>query len=163
MDVPMGATNVRTLAASDALEHIAQHGRREAWPVLRQLVDVVNLVDAAGEDAAAELASRNRNVRVALGTASFLAPWLGDLVDLDRSTKRCCLEAWNGCLALDRRLDARRALTGRAALRARIAHESWLLRSAPNWATRVAYGTRLAVPLRTLVDSRVRPWPGGGR
>ncbi len=151
--VPAVGPSVRSLRLDDAFVHIAQHGRKEAWSTLRHLVDVVQLVDACGPDMTRELARTHRNVALALLTASRIAPWLDELADTaDSRTRALAAEAWENCLSLEYPLQIRSALTGGDARRSRLRHESWLARSAPDWATRRAWAVNLAVPLRGLVD-----------
>jgi hypothetical protein len=151
--MPSVGPNVRTLCLDDTFVHIAQHGRKEAWPTLRHLVDVVRLVEMCGPGTTRLLARTHRNVALAVLAASHLDPSLADLADTaDRHTRALADEAWHGCLSLEYPLHIRRALTGRDALRTRLRYESWLARSAPDWATRRTWAINLAVPLRPLVD-----------
>jgi len=151
--VPAVGPSVRTLCLDDTFVHIAQHGRKEAWSTLRHLVDVVQLVDTRGPDMTRELTRAHRNVALAVLTASRIAPWLETLADsADSRTRSLAGEAWENCLSLEYPLNIRSALTGSDARRARLRYESWLARSAPDWATRRAWAVNLAVPLRGLVD-----------
>ena len=153
--VPMPAVGptVRTLCLDDTFVHIAQHGRKEAWPTLRHLVDVVRLVDVSGPERTRSLASAHRNVALALLTAAHIAPWLENLAErADHRTRALADEAWQDCLSLEFPLSTRRALNGWEARRTRLRYESWLARSAPDWATRRAWAAHLAIPLGPLVD-----------
>ncbi len=151
--LPSVGPTVRTLCLEDTFVHIAQHGRKEAWPTLRHLVDVVRLVHIAGPDRTRSLSSAHRNVALALRTAAHIAPWLQELADgADQRTGALADEAWRGCMSLEFPLSTRRALNGWEARRTRVRYESWLARSAPDWATRRAWAAHLAIPLGPLVD-----------
>lgn len=151
--VPAAGPTVRTLWLEDTFVHVAQHGRKEAWPTLRHLVDVVHLVGAYGPERSRDLACRHQNVAVAILTAAHLDPSLTELVGSAHAKVRALAqEAWHGCLSLEYPQQIRRALTGGPAWRTRWRYESWLLRSAPDWPTRADWALQLAVPLRPLVD-----------
>lgn len=155
--VAIGATVVPTLATAHALEHMAAHGRKEAWPYLRQLVDVVELAGLVGDDRAAEIAAEIPEVAAAFAVAAHLAPWLRDLTRVDGHAERMARDAWRGCLALDRRYHVRMALRGPAALRASVRHEWWLWRSAPDRRSRSGYAPRGALWLATHRPGRRTP------
>ena len=56
--LPAVGQGVRTLAPLQALEHLAQHGRKEAWPTLRHLVDIIELSECCGLQRVRDLARR---------------------------------------------------------------------------------------------------------
>ena len=151
--VPSVGPTVRTLCLDDTFVHIAQHGRKDAWPTLRHLLDVVRLVDACELEHTRDLVRTHRNVALAVQVAAHVAPWLEDSTgDADDRVRKLADEAWRNCLSLEFPLPARRELTASRARRMRVRYESWLARSAPDWATRRSWAVHLAVPLRPLVD-----------
>ena len=150
---PAAGPTVRTLCLEDTFIHIAQHGRKEAWPTLRHCVDVVRLVDVVGRGSSRDLAAAHRNVALAMLVAAQLDPSLTELVDETPRLRALAQEAWHGCLSLAYPRQIRRSLTGAQARRARWRYESWLARSAPDVRTRAVWALQLAVPLRLLIDS----------
>jgi hypothetical protein len=158
---------VRTLCAAHALEHVAQHGRKEAWLVLRQVMDVARLAVLCGPEVVGALAARSRNVRLAVAMAARvderLVGWHGPLGPLDR---RLVDEAWACCLGFGSyswRLQ-QPGVSGRVMLGARVGYTWWVLRSAPGWRARGHHVGRLVGRLRVLFDRRdrfLRGTPGG--
>jgi hypothetical protein len=154
--VPVLGPAARTLCPDDAFVHIAQHGRKEAWPTLRHLVDVARIAETIGPHRTRALARQHQNVALALTVSARVAPWLAELVDPGhRRVDALADEAWQGCLSLQYRLATRRNLPARSARRIRAQHESWVLRSAPDWATRLMGMVSLAIPVRLLIDPRL--------
>jgi hypothetical protein len=149
--VPEVGPTVRTLCPVDALDHIAQHGRKEHWPVLRQLVDVADLAAACGDDLE-ELVRTSPNARVALATAAHVDARLSDLPGIDRRARRLADEAWTGCLSLHWPLSTLWSATGLERVRVRARRESWDLRSAPSASVAAAHVGRALVPVRLLTD-----------
>ncbi len=152
---------VRTLGAAHALEHVAQHARKEAWLALRQVADVLRVARVCGPEVAGPLAARSRHVRLAMAMAARLAPgleaWAGPRGAADR---RLVDEGWRGCLGFGsyaaRQYDER----GWPLVAARWGHFSWVVRSAPGWGARWRHVTRLVGRSRVLVDPRHHFWRG---
>jgi hypothetical protein len=144
--VPSVGPHVRTLCAPDALVHMVEHGRKEAFPTLRSLVDIVRLADLSGRATVAELAkgrsSRARNLRLGLAVASAIAPDLADWVPLSGRCRRLADTALEGCLSLELGGGVRHTLgpRERAAVSAR--HQAWTFRSSPGPVSAVSYALR---------------------
>jgi hypothetical protein len=143
--------SVRTMCPTDALRHLAQHARKDAWPNLRHVVDVVRIADVCDARDVTTMAATEPNVALAMAmaghvTAMDLAGWTPD-----RRTLRLADEAWQGCLGLRNSLAQRNAATGRQAVATRARYEWWQMRSAPGWKARSSWAFKLAVPLRALV------------
>ena len=154
---------VRTLCVAHALEHVAQHGRKEAWLALRQLTDVARLAVLCGPEVVGALAERSRNVRLAVAMAARLDDrlqgWHGSLGPMDR---RLVDEAWERCLAFGSYAlrQQQPGVGGRELVVARAQHMGWVLRSAPGWRARGRHVGRLVVRSRVLFDRRHRFWHG---
>lgn len=143
--VTIGGRAVPTLDPAHALEHLAAHGRKEAWPYLRQVVDVVETAERVGAERLTRLATAHPEIASAIGVARFAAPWLDDVVDLGPGERRRGAEAWRGCLGLTHGYHLRMGLEGVAAWRSRFRHEWWTFRSAPSWRVRFGLDTRVAL------------------
>ncbi len=156
--VQIGAVFVPTLSPLHALEHMAQHGRKEVWPNLRSVVDIAWLAAVVDEYELRKLAATNRNVRIALALASRLVPSLGDLVQLDRSDRRVADEAWDHCLATDSPLLNARHFSGWEGLRQWLAHHWWMWRTAPSWSVRRSQLRIWIQRARGQFDRSRRPW-----
>lgn len=149
--LPAVGEGVRTLTPLQALEHLAQHGRKEAWPTLRHLVDIIELSDLCGRQQVWDLARRQSNLRLALATAAHLAPDLVDGIPIDRRSTRLAAEAWSGCLSLTKLHADRLCLKGTAAVKMRLSMAWWLMRSAPSWPTRFNHFLWLIGPIGAVV------------
>ena len=149
--LPAVGPQVRTLAPPQALQHLAQHGRKEAWPTLRHLVDIIELAEQCGPQQVRDLARRQANLRLALACAAHLAPELIDGVPIDRRSILLAEEAWNGCLSLTKVHADRLSLQGAAAARSRVSMAWWLMRSAPSWPVRLNHFLWLVGPIGAVV------------
>ena len=154
------AVGMRTLCPADALRHLAQHGRKDRWPTLRHVVDVVRLVDRCDPDEVAAMVRTEPNVALALAVAAHIA---GGTVDdpvlvggdvLSERSRRLADEAWRSCLSLDSTLSERRRHSGWRALVARCRYEGWQARSAPSLRAVLSWAARLIVPLGLVARSR---------
>ena len=155
--VTLGQSDVHTLCLDDALVHMSQHGRKEAWPSLRHLVDIVRIVDAIGPRRAAEIATEHVNVANAVLLASKIAPWMNDALPEVSGTQVALRDsAWAACLSLRNHRANYRALVGADARRHRRRHDVWLWRSAPTWRTRVAWLMRRVTPQALLLHTNHR-------
>ncbi|QVL52786.1 MAG: nucleotidyltransferase family protein [Cyanobium sp. M30B3] len=152
--LPAVGQGVRTLAPLQALEHLAQHGRKEAWPTLRHLVDIIELSECCGLQRVRDLACRQSNLRLALATAAHLSPDLIDGVPIDRRSTRLAAEAWAGCLSLTKVHADRLRLKGAAAVISRASMAWWLMRSAPSWPVRLNHFLWLVGPIGAVVRRR---------
>lgn len=155
--VPPLDDSVRTMCPADALRHVAQHARKDAWPTLRHVVDVVRLADVCDPGELSSMTRTEPNLALAMAvagnvTAMNIAGW-----ECDARTRRLADEAWRGCLGLLNSLAQRTAATGRQALAVRARYEWWLARSSPSWTTRVSWAIKLGVPLQKLVATRAAP------
>jgi hypothetical protein len=149
--------SVRTMCPTDALRHLAQHARKDAWPNLRHIVDVVRIADMCDPGDVTAMAATEPNVALAMAmaghvTAMDLAGWKPD-----RRTLRLADEAWQVCLGLRHSLAQRNAATGMQAVATRARFEWWQVRSAPGVRAKASWAFKLAVPLRILVRR-----PAGG-
>ena len=149
--LPAVGQGVRSLAPLQAVEHLAQHGRKEAWPTLRHLVDIIELAECCGQQPVRDLARRQANLRLALATAAHLSPGLIDGVPMDRRSILLAEEAWTGCLSLTKVHADRLHLQGAAAMKSRISMAWWLMRSAPTLPVIFNHFLWLVGPLGALV------------
>jgi hypothetical protein len=149
--LPAVGQGVRTLPPLQALEHLAQHGRKEAWPTLRHLVDIIELSECCGRQQVRDLARRQSNLRLALATAAHLSPDLIDGVPMDRRSTRLAAKAWTGCLSLTKVHADRLRLKGTAAVQSRLLMAWWLMRSAPSWPVRLNHFLWLVGPIGAVV------------
>ena len=139
---------VRTLCPTDALNHLAQHGRKDAWPTLRHVVDLVRVADRCEPNDLRDMAERLPNVALALAVAELATGMRVEHWHPAPRTRRLADEAWHSCLSLRNPL-AQRLQAGSPA--ARWQFEWWQIRSAPTWTSRMSWGCRLAIPLQRLV------------
>lgn len=152
--VPPLADTVRTLNPADALNHLAQHGRKDVWPTLRHVVDVARVADRCERREVEAMADRLPNVALALAVAELAVGVHGEPSTIDARTRRLAAEAWNSCLSLRNPLAQRSRAEGVQALATRARYEWWQVRSAPTWRARASWAYRLAVPLQQLVQPR---------
>ncbi len=152
--LPAVGESVRTLAPLQALEHLAQHGRKEAWPTLRHLVDIIELAQWCGRQQVRDLALQQANLRLALACAAHLSPGLIDGVPMDRRSIMLAAEAWTGCLSLTKVHADRLSLEGVAAVRSRISMAWWLMRSAPTRPVMLNHFLWLVGPIGAVVRRR---------
>lgn len=156
--VTIAGVAVPTLSAVHALEHCAQHARKEGWPSLRNGLDIIWLTDVLDDEVIRALADQSRNVRVALAVASHLAPDRARFVHLTSAEERLATQAWARCRLARPWSHERRRSSGRAAIRGWFDHAFWLWRSAPSWRVRRSHVTHVALRVRVLSDPRRRPW-----
>lgn len=151
--------DLRTLHPVDALRHLCQHGRKDGWPTLRHVVDIVRLVRQCDPIEVAHMAGNEPNV--AMGLA--MTDWIGgsDVANWtpNRRTTRLCAEAWGGCLSLRGTLAQRNKAQGWDRVVTRARFEWWTFRSSPTLATRVSWAYKLATPLQVVVKPRHRSHP----
>ena len=157
-EVPIGSVSVPTLSPRHALEHLAQHARKEAWPNLRSIVDIVWLTDVIDEPDIAQLCRDNRNVRIGIALASRFVPDLAGLVDLDRSDQRLTRDAWERCLHAESWALMKNRSSGWEGLRRWLDQLWWMWRSAPSWGVRRSQLRLWIQRTRSFVDPRSRPW-----
>lgn len=143
---------IRGLCPSHALAHAASHARKEHFSIVRQCVDVVDLVRVCGVDEAAALAARDRNVALALGVVNPLAPWLGLPAVAGRRPARLAAEIRAELGSTHWELASLQSQRGLRRLPVRLLRESWLVRSAPRVTAAVGHLARSVVPLRLLTD-----------
>jgi hypothetical protein len=151
-DATTAGTTVRTLCAEHALEHMAQHGRKEGWLNLRQFVDIVELAAVCGDDVTAQLAAERPNVRVALLAAAHLAPNLAEIAGaagVGNRAERLASASWERCLDSRTRAVRRSDTPRRQRWPAAAELDWWLVRSAPT--PRVALDVVRARTLRLVV------------
>lgn len=149
--LPAVGQGVRTLAPLQALEHLAQHGRKEAWPTLRHLVDIIELSERCDRQEVRDLAQRQSNLRLALATAAHLCPDLIDGIPMDWRSTRLAAEAWTGCLSLTKVHADRLRLKGADAVKSRVSMAWWLMRSAPSWPVKLNHFLWLVGPIGAIV------------
>lgn len=159
--VDVGNTRIDTLAPLHALEHLAQHARKEAWPNLRSIQDIVQVSRSLDGSEVKRLAATNRNVRIAVGLGSRLDQNLSPLVDLDRSDRRLVDEAWLRCLGGQSWPLVQPQSSGWTGIRRWLDHNSWLWRSSPSWKVRWWFLSRGVMRARVFFDLRRRPWAKG--
>lgn len=156
--IPAVGATVRTLAPVHALEHVAQHGRKEAWHTLRHLLDVLALAEAVGPETTGRLAAERPNVRLAMATAAHLDPQLIRGMHVDATTARGAAAAWQLCLDHERNPGFRRERHGVGAAAAKLRRTGWRFRSAPDGRSR----SRLVLLLATRPARRVA-WATAGQ
>ncbi len=156
--VQIGGVSVPTLSAKHALEHLAQHARKEAWPYLRSVVDIAWVCDVIDDSEVSRIAADNRNVRLAVGLAANLSPRLTGLVDLNRADRRIVSEAWERCLKADSWAIMGRRSSGWDGSRRAIDLLWWMWRSSPSWRVRRSQIRIWLQRSRSLIDPRRRPW-----
>lgn len=149
--VPSVGDGVRTLCATDALCHLAQHARKDVWPALRYVVDVVRVIDRCDSHDVLVMASRLPNVALALTVADIVTGTTVEGWRPDSRTRALALEAWRSCLGLRSTLAHRQRTHGVQGLKLRARFEWWQLRSVPTWTARASWAYRLALPLQVLV------------
>jgi len=155
--------NVRSLCPADALVHVAHHGNKDAWAILRHVVDVVALVRAMPADAVTAAAAADRQVNLALGVAARLAPEIAALMHVPHGRLarhrrvRWVDEAWAECLASRLRLADRRAASGVDDARLRLALTSWQMRTAPNAAAALHPLAELLLPMKAIMAQQPLP------
>ena len=141
--VPVVGSTVRTLCPSDALTHVVEHGRKEAFPTLRSLVDIVRLVDACGVETVRTLAvgrsERARNLRLGLAVAATIAPDLAEIVPLTRTRRRLANLALEGSLSLQLGGGVRRHLDLRQRLAIASRQHGWAVLSSPGPISALTY------------------------
>jgi hypothetical protein len=148
----LGSAN-RGLCASHALEHVAYHGRKEHFCIVRQCVDVIDLVRIFGAVEAANLARRSNNVALALEVVAPLVPPPGvPTVPSDR-VRRLAAEARADVGSLQWTLNSQWSATGLSRAPTRLRRESWMVRSAPSAGVAARHLAGTVVPLRLLVDA----------
>jgi hypothetical protein len=162
---------VRTLAAEDALRHVAAHASKDGWPGLRYLVDVVRLARVLPPAQLAATAARHHQVGLALEVAGHLDP---GLLRRGASTRQRQLaaRAWQECLSTRLMTAEIVTMPGVAGRRLRRRQLRWQVVAAPSLRAAVhpvveavlprgaiASPDPLAVALVRFVRSRD---PGGG-
>ncbi len=149
--VPALGAGVRTLCPSDALVHLAQHGRKDVWPTLRHVIDVIRVVDRCDRDEVIDMATRIPNVALALAVARSIDARLAPDWTPRARTRELAAEAWQSCLSLRNTLAERQQTSGSQAFAVRAQYEWWQFRSGPTWTYRASRTYRLALPLHVLV------------
>ena len=149
--VPALGAGVRTLCPSDALLHLAQHGRKDVWPTLRHVVDVIRVVDRCDHEEVVDMAARMPNVALALAVARSIDARLLPGWTPRARTSDLAEEGWRSCLGLRNTHAKRRQTSGSQAVAVRAQYEWWQFRSGPTWTYRAAWAYRLALPLQVLV------------
>ena len=142
--VPSVGPHVRTLCVPDALAHMVEHGRKEAFPTLRSLVDIVRLVDLCEPGVVAALARgarpSARNLRLGLAVASTIAPDLGSIAPPSKRCRRLADAAVEGCLSLELGGGMRHTFSARERRAISVRHRAWTLTSSPGPVSAVSYG-----------------------
>jgi hypothetical protein len=157
VQVPPLDDSVRTMCPSDALRHVAQHARKDAWPTLRHVVDVVRMADVCDPAEVVAMTRTEPNIALAMAVAGHVTTMDIPGWECDGRTHRLADEAWRGCLGLRNSLAQRNTATGTEAVAVRARYEWWLARSSPNWTTRSSWAIKLAVPLQKLVAPKNGP------
>lgn len=139
---------VRTLCAADALAHMTEHARKEAFPTLRSLFDIVQLVDLCGPDVVVGMAQGRspsaRNVQLGLAVAAEIAPDLAMIHPPSARQRRLARRAVEGCMSLRMGGNVRVGLGGSERKRISLHHHTWVVVSAPSPASAASYLARLA-------------------
>lgn len=156
--VDIGTASVPTLSPDHALIHMALHARKEAWPFMRSVVDIVWLAGTMDDDHLRSVAHDHRTVRIALGVAAHIDPRLTSLLTLSRADARLVANAWDRCLSGQSWTLTARHTHGWRATRLWLDHNWWLWRSAPSWTVRWAQVRRWVVRSRVVFDRRYQPW-----
>lgn len=144
--VPAIGPTVRTLCAADALTHMVEHARKEAFPTLRSLVDIVQLADRCGPTTVADMVAGRSpsasNLRFGLVVASTIAPDLAFVRHPTRRQRRLSDRAVDGCLSLELGGNVRKNLAPRERTAISLRHQIWTIVSAPSPLSAVSYLSR---------------------
>jgi hypothetical protein len=146
--------SVRTMCPTDALRHLSQHARKDAWPTLRHIVDIVRITRVCDPRDVTAMAACEPNVAVAMAMVATLTDQPVPGWEPDARTRALAARAWQGCLGLRNSLVQRNAATGFQAVVNRARFEWWQVSSAPGWRSRLSWAGKLAVPLQVLVGRR---------
>ena len=148
----LGSAN-RGLCPMHALEHVAYHGRKEHFCIVRQCVDVLDLVRICGSVEAADLARRSGNVALALEVVAPLAPPPGVPTVPSARVRRLAAEARADVGSLAWTLNSQWSATGLGRAPTRLRRESWMVRSAPSVSVAARHLAGMVVPVRLLADA----------
>lgn len=150
ISVPRVSEHARTLCALDALRHIAEQGRQDAFATLRQVVDIARIAERCDSSALDTLAAENRNVALALGVVNELLSSPALEQHLDRHARELAREGWRRCLSLQTPFYLAEGISRREALLLRARYESWMFRTSPTRRSRLSGLAKLATPRRWL-------------
>ncbi len=143
--------SVRTLCPADALRHLAQHARKEAWSTMRHVVDIVRITDVSDPEQVANMIRTDRNVALAMEVSTNLTGQPVRGWEPEVRTRKLAANAWQGCLDLRFTHRRRKSVTGGQAFSTRARFEWWQARSAPGWRARIAWLVRLVLPRGMLL------------
>ena len=146
--------SVRTMCPTDALRHLAQHARKDAWPTIRHIVDIVRIARVCDPHDVTAMAASEPNVALAMAMVATLTDQPVPGWEPDVRTRSLAARAWQGCLGLGNSLVQRNAATGFQAVATRARFEWWQVYSAPGWRSRLSWAVKLAVPLQLMVGRR---------
>ena len=148
------AEHARTLSAPDALRHLAQQGRKDAFATLRQVVDIVRLAERCDSSTLVTMSAEDRNVALAVAVANELVAPLVPEQNIHRRSRELAHEGWRRCLSLQTPFYLLDGIPHREALLHRTRYETWMFRTAPTCRARVSGLTQLAIPRRWLMFGR---------
>lgn len=157
VSLDIAGTTIRTLCPPDAFVHVAHHGRKEGWPAIRQLVDLVRVFELCDEAEVRALAAADPDVAVALAVAQGVDPRCADIWPRTGRTERLAGRGWAGCLSLRAGDRAIARLTGRERLMAVQRRRLWKFRSAARWRTRGHVVANLLFPPGILLQPSPPP------
>lgn len=159
VEVPLGASTVRTLGPRHALEHLCVHARKEQWLAIRQVLDIIDVASMIDPEVRTQMFEQLPDVRRGLLVAARLAPEVAPK-EVSARDRRLSDEAWELLERADQWELARRRVKGWPAARRRWEYESWMLRSAPGVGATLGRVGRSLVKVRHVTDRRRRPWLG---
>jgi hypothetical protein len=143
---------VSTLCPTDALRHLAAHHNKDAWGILRHVVDVALLAPRIDAEERRVLAVDDHNVALALAIGAHLDPQL--LQPTSARIQRLADLAWFNAVTERHFPVAPLQVSAREAFRARRGMVEWQVRSAPTLLAGLHPVVELALPVGALRDPR---------
>ena len=141
----------RTLGPADALRHLAAHHSKDAWPLMRHVVDIVRVARLVDDLELASIAAADHNVALALAIAAHLDPAYSSYRDRH---PHLADRAWAECLSTRLQLGTMQAATGREAVMLRAAAVGWQARATRPWRAALHPLVEWALPIGALRDPR---------
>jgi hypothetical protein len=141
-----------TLRASDALRHLAAHHNKDAWGIMRHVVDVALLAPRISASERGAIAANDPNVALALAIGAQLDPNL--VQPASTHLNDLAHVAWFNTVTGQHLPVDPLHVGSREASRSRRALVRWQLRSAPNLGAGLHPVAELALPIGALRDPR---------